>query len=76
MCLFNYLAHPDLYMFDYKSINGKNEFDSKAKEICIKLIDLFITFPGGKVSAIVLLGQIFIAKITINYDEMYVIYNY
>jgi hypothetical protein len=36
----------------------KSEFIIK---ICIKLIDLFITFPGGKVSAIVLLGQIFIA---------------
>ena len=40
--LFDYLAHPDLYLFDYKSINGKNEFDDKAKEICLKLIDLCI----------------------------------
>lgn len=40
--LFNYLAHPDLYLFDYKSINGKNEFDDKAKEICLKLIDLCV----------------------------------
>ena len=40
--LFDYLAHPDLYLFDYKSINGKNEFDSKAKEICIKLIELCV----------------------------------
>ncbi|MBR6288896.1 MAG: histidinol-phosphatase [Acholeplasmatales bacterium] len=40
--LFDYLAHPDLYLFDYKSINGKNEFDAKAKEICLKLIDLCV----------------------------------
>ena len=40
--LFDYLAHPDLYLFDYKSINGKNEFDDKAKEICLKLIDLCV----------------------------------
>ena len=40
--LFDYLAHPDLYLFDYKSINGRNEFDDKAKEICLKLIDLCI----------------------------------
>ena len=40
--LFDYLAHPDLYLFDYKSINGRNEFDDKAKEICLKLIDLCV----------------------------------
>lgn len=40
--LFDYLAHPDLYLFDYKSINGKNEFDDKAKEVCLKLIDLCV----------------------------------
>ena len=40
--LFDYLAHPDLYLFDYKSINGKNEFDAKAKDICLKLIDLCV----------------------------------
>lgn len=40
--LFDYLAHPDLYLFDYKSINGKNEFDDKAKEICLKIIDLCV----------------------------------
>ena len=40
--LFDYLAHPDLYLFDYKSINGKNEFDNKAKEVCLKLIDLCV----------------------------------
>ena len=40
--LFDYLAHPDLYLFDYKSINGKNEFDDKAKGICLKLIDLCV----------------------------------
>ena len=40
--LFDYLAHPDLYLFDYKSVNGKNEFDDKAKEICLKLIDLCV----------------------------------
>ena len=40
--LFDYLAHPDLYLYDYKSINGKNEFDAKAKEICLKLIDLCV----------------------------------
>ncbi len=40
--LFDYLAHPDLYLFDYKSINGKNEFDDKAKEICLKLIGLCV----------------------------------
>ena len=42
--LFDYLAHPDLYLFDYKSINGKNEFDAKAKEICLKLIDLCVKY--------------------------------
>lgn len=40
--LYSYFAHPDLYLFDYKSINGKNEFDLKAKEICLKLIDLCV----------------------------------
>ena len=42
--LFNYLAHPDLYLFDYKSKNGINEFDSKAKEICLKLINLCVKY--------------------------------
>lgn len=40
--LFSYFAHPDLYLFDYKSINGINEFDAKAKEICLKLMDLCV----------------------------------
>ena len=42
--LFDYLAHPDLYLFDYKSKNGINEFDSKAKEICLKLINLCVKY--------------------------------
>lgn len=36
--LFNTLVHPDLFMFNYKSINGKREFDEVCERVSRKII--------------------------------------
>ena len=40
--LFNYLAHPELFFFEYKDKNGKHTFDDKCVEVTKKIIECAI----------------------------------
>ena len=42
--LYDYLAHPDLFFFDYKDKNGEWVFDDRCKDVAKKLIDLAVKY--------------------------------
>lgn len=42
--LFNYLAHPDLFLFNYKDKNGKYSFDNNCINATKKIIDLAVKY--------------------------------